>query len=203
MVNETEKPFAPACERNQQVILDVMRKFITADCKNLLEIGSGTGQHAVYMAARLPQLTWHTSDVIDTHQGIKRWLGEAKLSNVSGPLAYEVGVDGWPEVDADVVFTANTLHIISLDLVTELLHDIGENLKKGGRLMIYGPFKYQGQYTSSSNADFDQWLKDIDPKRGIRDFEFIKNELKSHRIKLIDDIDMPANNQLLIFGKYD
>lgn len=203
MGKDTEKPFAPACERNQQVILEVLNKHLTADCKNILEIGSGTGQHAVYMAAKLPQINWFTSDVRINHDGINQWLNESQLDNVSKPFAYEVGVDVWPNVDADVVFTANTLHIISLDLVTKLIDDIGKNLTKGARLMIYGPFKYQGEYTSTSNADFDQWLKDIDERRGIRDFEFIQDSLRRQKFLLIDDIKMPANNQFLIFEKHD
>ena len=166
----TEKPFAPSCERNQAVILKTMQPFIRSDDKQLLEVGSGTGQHAVFLATHLPQLNWQTSDLVANHAGIRMWLDESKLSNVLPPLPYEIGQDNWP-APADVVFTANTLHIMAEALVSRLIQDLGANLISGNRVIIYGPFKYQKQFTSTSNADFDLWLKQQDPVSGIRDFE--------------------------------
>ena len=203
MNKKTEKPFAPACERNQQVILDVLRQYLRSEDKKVLEVGSGTGQHAVFMAKHLPEIQWQPSDVAANHEGINLWRQEAGLSNVAKPLAYEIGKDHWPKVSADVVFTANTLHIMPLQLVDVFLSAVGENLQPGGRLMIYGPFKYNGEFTTDSNAEFDLWLKGIDSKRGIRDFEHICGILKRYNIHNIADISMPANNQFLLFEKHD
>lgn len=203
MTDQIEKPFAPSCERNQQVILEVIEKHLRPKDKMILEVGTGTGQHAVYMAKHLPNILWQPTDVVSNHEGIKQWLQEAGLENIKQPMAYEVGIDNWPGLQADVVFTANTLHIMSLELVDVFLNDVGQHLKVGGRLMIYGPFKYQGEFTTQSNEDFDLWLKNIDTERGIRDFEHICKVLKGYNIVNVADISMPANNQFLIFEKHD
>ena len=123
------------------------------------------------------------------------------MSHVLSPLEYQIGMHSFPSVAADVVFSANTLHIISETLVEKLISDLGESLKEGARALFYGPFKYKGEFTSESNADFEIWLKEIDPLRGIRDFEHINDLMRSQGFKFIDDIKMPANNQLLIFEK--
>ncbi|MCB1582296.1 MAG: DUF938 domain-containing protein [Xanthomonadales bacterium] len=203
MIKKTEKPFAPACERNQQVILEVIKQYLRSEDKKILEVGSGTGQHAVYMAKHLPHVLWQPSDVLANHQGINLWRQEAGLNNVAEPLVYEIGKNHLPEAQADVIFTANTLHIMSLKLVNVFLKEVGENLKPGGRLLIYGPFKYKGQFTTDSNAEFDLWLKNIDSNRGIRDYEHICEKLKGYNIHNIADISMPANNQFLLFEKHD
>lgn len=198
-----KKPFAPSCERNQQVILEVLEKYLRPEDKTVLEVGSGSGQHAVFMARHLPNILWQPTDVVANHEGIKMWLREAGLKNIQPPLVYEVGKNDWPDFKADVVFTANTLHIMSLELVDVFLQDVGQYLKVDGRLMIYGPFKYQGEYTTQSNADFDVWLKNIEPERGIRDFEHISALLQRYNINHVADISMPANNQFLVFEKHD
>ncbi len=203
MTDQFEKPFAPSCERNQQVILEVIEKYLRPDDKTVLEVGSGTGQHAVYMGKHLPGVLWQPTDVASNHEGIKLWMQEARLENIQQPLVYEVGINDWPDFKADVVFTANTLHIMSLELVEIFLNDVGQHLKVGGRLMIYGPFKYRGEFTTQSNADFELWLKNIDEKRGIRDFEHICEQLNGYNITNVADISMPANNQFLVFEKHD
>lgn len=200
-MSKIEKPFAPACERNQEVILQVLKMNLRTDDKNILEIGSGTGQHAVYMGKHLSGITWQTADVKDNHDGINMWLNEADLENVLPPIDYQIGHSQWPAVVADVVFSANVLHIISEELVERFIKDLGDNLQKGNRVMFYGPFKYNGQFTSESNADFQVWLKEIDSRRGIRDFEKVNELLGQQNITLIEDVTMPANNQLLIFEK--
>ncbi len=195
------KPVAPACERNQAVILEQLKQQLRAEDRLILEIGSGTGQHAVYFGEHLKHITWQTSDVQSNHPGIQMWLDEAELSNVLSPLGYEIGQTEWPNCQADVIFSANVLHIISMEMVKQFMRDLGENLRPGNRVMFYGPFKYRDEYTSESNADFDLWLKDKDPKRGIRDFEHIEQMMQQQGFTLVQDIAMPANNQLLIFEK--
>jgi cyclopropane fatty-acyl-phospholipid synthase-like methyltransferase len=196
-----QKPFSPSCERNQQVILDILKDQIRDNDKHLLEIGSGTGQHAVFMAAQLPSIQWYTSDMLQNHQGIKSWLQDAKTDNIHSPLEYQAGLTGLPMVNCDIVYTANTLHIMSWQNVKVLIRQLGENLKPKSKVIIYGPFNYNGQYTSSSNADFDLSLKERNTESAIRDFEAINKSMQQAQLKLMDDIEMPANNRLLIFLK--
>ncbi len=196
-----EKPFSPSCERNQIVLLEVLQTQLRTGGRQVLEIGSGTGQHAVFFAQHLPAITWQTSDIKKNHSGIQMWLDEADLDNVLAPIEYQIGKSQWPAVEIDLVFSANTLHIMAFDLVKILIKDMGQNLKKGNRVMFYGPFKYQGEFTSESNAEFELWLKDIDPLRGIRDFEVIDQLMNQQGFILLNDINMPANNQLIIFER--
>ncbi len=196
-----EKPCSPSSERNQGAILAQLKEHLRPSDQYILEVGSGTGQHAVFFGQHLPDVIWQTSDVEDNHAGINMWLREYDLAHVLSPLVYQIGASQWPNCEADVVFSANTLHIISMRLVKHLIQDLGAHLNPGSRVFFYGPFKYQGQFTSESNAEFEQWLKDIDPARGIRDFEVIESLMKQQQFTLYQDIPMPANNQLLIFEK--
>lgn len=193
------KPIAPSCERNQQVILDVLKSVITLNDKHLLEIGSGTGQHAVFMASNFPQLQWHTADLEDTHNGMQMWLDEAQLSNIVAPVVFKAGTSEFPNVDADVVYTANTLHIMSWENVQCLIQQLGSALSKGAKVLIYGPFNYAGEYTSESNAKFDVWLKQQEPHQGIRDFEKVVDLMLQAGLDLHNDIEMPSNNRILYF----
>ncbi|MBL4661582.1 MAG: DUF938 domain-containing protein, partial [Alcanivoracaceae bacterium] len=147
-----EKPFAPSCQRNQQVILDVLKRIIKSEHRHLLEIGSGTGQHAVYMAPHFSQLKWHTSDLLENHAGIKMWLEESASHNILLPIEFESGVSDFPIIDVDIVCTTNTLHIMSWENVKTLIKQLGIHLKSGAQIVIYGPFNYKGQFTSDSNA---------------------------------------------------
>ena len=201
LLKDQNKPFAPACERNQEVILEVLQDHLRPTDRRLFEIGSGTGQHAVFMAARLPQLQWLTSDRPEQHEGIQAWLDEAALDNVQSPVNYQVGLHPWPVTAVDVVLSVNTLHIMPESLVETLIKDLGNNLKAAARVLFYGPFKYQGQFTTPTNAEFDDWLKAADPQRGIRDFEWVCELMQSAGFVLMKDQAMPANNQMLIFEK--
>ena len=196
-----QKPFSPSCERNQQVIFDVLKKQICSTDRCLLEIGSGTGQHAVFMAEKLQQIQWHTADLTGNHQGIQMWIDEAMLENIKSPLEYQAGLSPFPQVDADIVFTANTLHIMSWENVKVMIQQLGESLKPRAKLIIYGPFNYKGKFTSPSNADFDIWLKQQGEHRGIRDFEKVVQQMLLNKIELLEDISMPANNRILIFKR--
>ncbi len=197
------KPFSQACENNKKPILDILTN-VFSKTKHVLEIGSGTGQHAVFFGQHLPQLIWQTSDLLINHQGINWWLDESICTNVEKPIIYDLDKD-WPVVKnklkIDGIYTANTLHIISWELVIKFFDSLSKNLTADAMVCIYGPFNYQGQYTSESNANFDIWLKDRDINSGIRDIEAILLLANSVGLHLIDDHKMPANNRLLVFSK--
>ena len=201
MTTQEDKPFAPSAQRNQQVIGDVLSMVVEDKAMTVLEMGSGTGQHAVYFARRFPQLTWHPADLAEQLPGIQKWLDDANLPNLKAPHRHEVGADDWPAVQADLVFTANTLHIMPIGLVARWVEGLGRHLSGGAMVMIYGPFKYQGDFTTESNAEFDQWLKAADPARGIRDYEQLNHWLNQAGLELVVDISMPANNQLLLYQR--
>ncbi len=194
------KPFSEACERNQEPILDVLRQ-VFADRRRVLEIGSGTGQHAVFFGAGLPQLTWQTSDVPDNHPGILAWLEQACLPNVLPPLALDINSADWPRQQFDAVFSANTLHIVAWPEVERMFAGIARVLPRGGVLAIYGPFNYGGRYTTDSNARFDEWLKARDAASGIRAFENVDALARSYGFELERDFAMPANNRTLVWRR--
>lgn len=194
-----EKPFSDACENNKGPILEVLREAFS-DRSAVLEIGSGTGQHAVHFAADLSHLRWQTSDLPEHHAGIHLWLQEARLPNLQPPLALDVTQPQWP-AGFDAVFTANTTHIMPWEAVVAMFDRIGQLLPPGGRFCQYGPFNYGGQYTSASNARFDLWLKQVDPARGIRDFEAIEALARQAGLILEEDHALPANNRLLHWCK--
>ena len=194
------KPYSEASENNREPILVVLREAF-AQVASVLEIGSGTGQHAVHFAQHMPHLTWQTSDLPMHHSGIQAWLDEALLSNVRSPIALDVNHTPWPIAPVDGVFTANTLHIISWPEVACLLEGVGQVLRSGGALCIYGPFNYGGQFTSESNARFDLWLKARDPLSGVRDFEAVCEIAEKHGLALQQDHAMPVNNRTLVFHK--
>ncbi len=193
------KPFSPACERNQDAILAVLRMHF-ADRTHALEIGSGTGQHAVHFARALPQLTWQTSDVPANLPGIRQWLAEAQLPNTPAPLAFDI--NGAPPAGGyDAAFSANTLHIMGWDEVQRLFVLLPSLLEPGGLLTVYGPFNYGGAFTSASNAAFDASLRQADPQRGIRDFEAVDALAGAAGFTLVDDRAMPANNRCLTWRR--
>jgi len=194
------KPFAESCEQNQEPILDVLREQF-ADTKTVLEIGSGTGQHAVYFARHLPYLHWQTSDMPEYHVGIQQWIDEAGLKNIAPPIELDVSQSIWPALEVEAVFSANTVHIMAWHCVEKMFAGVAEILKTQGLLCLYGPFNYDGQYTSKSNEKFDQWLKARDPQSGIRDFEKLVELGRQYGLRLVHDYEMPANNRILIWQK--
>lgn len=171
------------------------------DARSLLEIGSGTGQHATYFAPKFPQLLWHTSDLVENHPGIQMWLDDCPASNLRGPLTLNVAEQPWPLLDVDVVFTANTLHIMSWEDAQSCIRGAARSLLPRGKLMVYGPFNYAGAYTSDSNARFDDWLKARNCASGIRDFEAVCDCAADSGLTLLEDSAMPANNRCLVFQK--
>lgn len=195
------KPFSPACERNRIPILKVMQEIVTSNDQRLLEVGSGTGQHAVYLAPHFPHMIWVTSDVKENHYGIQLWLEESGAPNIIGPGEFQVGEDSFPNGNFDIVFTANTFHIMHWYQCEELMDMLGKNLSAGAKVLIYGPFKYNGKFTSPSNEEFDASLKQRDPLMGIRDFEEVVRYMEKRAFALLKDNEMPANNRLLVFEK--
>jgi len=196
----TGKPYSESCEQNREPILDVLRE-VFADRTYVLEIGSGTGQHAVYFGAELPHLRWQTADLPLHHPGIRLWLDEAALPNVLPPIALDVNQKSWHGGRFDAVFSANTLHIMSWIEVERFFAGIGEVLETGGVLAVYGPFNYNGTFTSESNARFDVWLKSRNPASGVRDFEAVDALARARGLMLQQDIAMPANNRTLIWRR--
>jgi cyclopropane fatty-acyl-phospholipid synthase-like methyltransferase len=193
------KPHAPACDRNREPILAVLRRHFT-DRRRVLEIGSGTGQHAVHFAAALPDLSWQTSDIEENLPGIRLWLEEVRLANLPAPLSLDVN-GAWPQRGYDAVFSANTLHIMSWSDVRALFEHLQPVLESDACVAIYGPFNYAGRFTSPSNADFDAWLKQRSPLMGIRDFEAVDALAQSIGLRLIEDCAMPANNRTLVWRR--
>ncbi|MAE40648.1 DUF938 domain-containing protein [uncultured Psychrobacter sp.] len=197
-------PFSQACENNKAPILNVLQKELQ-EHTHVLEVGSGTGQHSVYFAPRLPHLQWQTSDVTDNHQVIQAWHDAYPASNLYAPLAFNLLTDSIPKTNTgepyDAIFTANTLHIIAWPLVERLFELVGEALPLDGKLIVYGPFNENGRYTSASNQQFDSTLRQRDPNSGIRHKEDIIALAKQHNLELSCEYQMPANNQILVFQK--
>ena len=196
----TKKPFSPASARNREPILAALRSLLQ-DCSSVLEIGSGTGQHAVHFGAALPALRWQTSDLPANHDGIRAWLDEAALPNVLPPIALDAGSDQWPPGPFDAVYTANTSHIMSWPEVQGMFRGIGRVLAPGGLLCIYGPFNRGGQFTAPSNAQFDASLKAQAPHMGLRNLEDMVELARAQQLTLVADMPLPANNNLLVWQR--
>jgi cyclopropane fatty-acyl-phospholipid synthase-like methyltransferase len=194
-----DKPFSPACERNREPILEVLRQYF-ADRRHVLEIGSGTGQHAVHFAAALPRLTWQSSDRAENLPGIRAWLDEAALPNTPEPLALDVG-GRWPGGPFDAIFSANTLHIMAWPEVRHFFAHLTGVASDDAILVIYGPFNYHGRYSSDSNATFDQWLHDRGAHMAIRDAADVDALAMTAGFSLVDDRAMPANNRCRVWRR--
>lgn len=196
----SERPDAPAARRNRGPILTVLEQEF-ADSRHVLEIGSGTGQHAVYFGEHLPHLTWQTSDVAGSHDGINAWIGHAGLANVLPPVALDVETDADPEGEFDAVFSANTAHIMNPDAVRRMFDLTGRLLPEGGAFCLYGPFRLDGDFTSDSNAEFDGSLKARNRSMGIRDLEWLDELANTAGLRRRALIAMPANNFVAVWRK--
>lgn len=194
------KPYAESCDINKDPILDVLRD-VFADRHKVLELASGTGQHAVHFGKALPHLSWQTSELAENHAGIQAWLDEAKLPNVLAPVHIDANDAHWPVARFDAIFNANTVHILSWPEVVKLFSGIGRVLEPGGILCLYGPFNYNGKFTSDSNARFDVWLKTRNPLSGVRDFEALDTLAAAQGLTLLKDFEMPINNRTLVWKR--
>jgi hypothetical protein len=198
-------PLSEACERNKGPILEVLRPAL-ASSRHVLEIGSGTGQHAVHFSAHLPHLTWQPTDTVEYLPILRHRLQLEHPANLLPALELDVRARLWRVGPFDAIFTANTLHIMDWGAVEELFHGIGRVFgtappvpSRPQVLCVYGPFRYGGRYTSDSNVAFDRFLQDRDPRSGIRDFAAVDGLARSQGLRLQADHAMPANNQLLVW----
>lgn len=195
-----KKVFSPSVARNRDPILAVLSLYLGKDDR-VLEIGSGTGEHAIHFAGALKDLHWITSDVEENHSMITEWLKSAQLKNLHGPELLKIGKNDFPERPFTHVFTANTLHIMSWKECKSLFKLVGKRLREGSLVFFYGPFNYGGRYTSPGNEEFDNSLKRRGSGSGLRDFEDVLNSMLKAGFKLLKDHEMPANNRLLIFER--
>ncbi len=195
----TELPYSEACERNQAPILEVLlREFPEQGI--VLEIGSGTGQHLAYFAPRRPALVWQPSDLAENLDGISARITQLDEANILPAIQLDV-LKSWPSKIFDAVFSSNTSHIMSWEVVCALFAGVGEHLAGGGVFCLYGPFNEDGRYTSVSNAEFDRQLRLRDPSMGLRDISALDSLARSHQMELEKRYRMPANNQLLTFRR--
>lgn len=194
------KPFSQACENNKAPILSVLER-VFSGAKHVLEIGSGTGQHAVHFAEHLSHLRWQCSDRAPYIPGIEAWLAEFPRDNLPPCLTLDAIDEKWPSGDFDAAFSANTAHIMSWDMVVRTFEKVGACLQTYGTYALYGPFNYGGLFTSESNFHFDAMLRGKDPQQGIRDFEKVNALAQKAGLKLLEDNTMPANNRLLVWEK--
>ena len=195
------KPYSESCDQNREAIEAVLTRFIE-DGRRLLEVGSGTGQHAVYFGRRFPSLSWQTSDLPEYHHGIQAWIDDSGLDNVLSPLILDVS-GPWPKQRYDLIFSANTMHIMSESEVDAFLSHAPGCMESDAWLLVYGPFNYGGRYTSPSNARFDSWLKQRDPASGIKNFDWLRDRAEAYGLECAHDFAMPANNRILAWRPRD
>jgi cyclopropane fatty-acyl-phospholipid synthase-like methyltransferase len=198
------KPISEACLRNRGPIAEALKERLPSMAR-LLEIGSGTGQHAVFCAQALPHIKWQTSDLLGNHEGMLQWIEDAGLDNVLPPLELDVDktLPDFNGMSIDHVFTANTLHYIAWGSVVNMFAKVSALLPKKGLFVIYGPVNVEGQFTSEGNAGLDEWLTTcVNPLAGIKDIADIKQLAKDQGLTLIDNLAMPANNRLLVLQKH-
>lgn len=200
----TDLPFSQAAENNKQPILEVLLPLLAgpgSPVRHVLEIGSGTGQHAVHFARHLPQLTWQPSERAENLAALGRRLAAEAPVNVAPALKLDIADDPWPLATTDAVYAANVVHIVSWPLVETLFARLDAVLAPAGRLILYGAYKYGGRFTTPSNERFDGWLKERDPLSGVRDFEAVDALARAIGLALLADHAMPANNQCLVWQR--
>lgn len=195
-----QRPYSQACANNQQPILQILAE-VLAGVGEVLELGSGTGQHARFFAEQLPHLIWQPSDLAENLPGVRQWCEDYSGANLAAPQTLDVRQRPWPLRIGDAIFTANSLHIMAWSAVESLFEWLGEHAPTGNLLVMYGPFNYGGEYTSDSNARFDQWLAQQSPDSAIRDFEAVDGLARNAGYCLQEDYAMPANNRLLFWQK--
>lgn len=193
-------PYSPACERNKDPILRVLRNWLPGT-GTVLEIGSGTGQHIVHFAHQLPGMTWQPSDLAANLPGLKARLAQAGGINILAPIELDVSADQWPAGPFAAAYSANTAHIMPWFQVQRMLAGVARVLAPGGYFFLYGPFHEAGRHTAPSNEAFDLCLRAEDPAQGVRDSLEVRKSAAECDLVFEADIEMPANNQILIFGQ--
>ncbi len=201
------RPYAESADQNKRVIAEVLEKlFVTPG--NVLEIGAGTGQHALYFASLFPHLYWTPSDVSSQIRMLDQGIVDSGFANVSVSLTLDVDVVAklvksmqTLSEQYDYIYTANTLHIMSWASCINLLSLVSSVLPSGGIMVSYGPYNVDGKFTSDSNARFEQWLKQRNPVSGIRDIADLRREGLERHLEIKQVIEMPANNKILVWSK--
>lgn len=194
------KPFAPSSARNAKSIAGVLSHELR-HCHSVLEIGSGTGQHAVGFARALVHLTWQTSDLHPSHAGILQWIRESKLPNVRDPLVLDVLTDTLTPGAYDAVFSANTAHIMSYAAACRMFDLVGNTLTERGVFCLYGPFSRSGEFSTASNAEFDASLRARNAAMGVRDLDDLDARAAQNGMTLARVYAMPPNNLLVTWHK--
>lgn len=194
------KHFAPACERNKDLILEILRQILGQDSL-VLEIGSGTGQHVGYFAYHLPYIRWQPSDLSDRLDSIRAYRNDLGLANFLEPFGLDLLHPRWPIDHADAVVCINTIHIVPWRAVENLMSGVAALLPMGGLLYVYGPYRYSDRPLEPSNEDFDRWLRARDHQSGVRDFDAVDGLARQHGLTLVDDRPMPANNRSIWWSK--
>ena len=197
---QDRKQFAPACERNRSYILEVLKEWLPQNGK-LLEVGSGTGQHAAWFAPEFPGLLWQSTDTKENLPSIRAWCSEAAVPNLGEPFTLDLFFHEWPSQQYDAIVCINTIHIVAWPLVQNLFAGAGRSLKTGGIFYAYGPYRYRNRPLEPSNENFDQWLKQRDPVSGIRELETVNELAASHGLEFVEDRAMPANNRSICWRK--
>jgi len=195
-----DKPYAESAERNAEPVLEILRHEFR-DCADILEIGSGTGQHAVRFAAELDYLQWQTSDLEENHEGIRAWIADAGLPNVRMPLSLDVTTADVPPAAFDAVYSSNTAHIMSFDAVVEMFALVGKVLRPAGVFCLYGPFSREGRFNTASNAAFDASLRARNPAMGIRDLDELDDVGARHGLRRVSIYAVPSNNLVTVWQK--
>ena len=193
-------PYSSAAERNRQPILDHLQGLIPEHA-SVLEIGSGTGQHAVFFTRKMPGLLWQPSDREENLEALEARFAAQGNDSILPPIQLDVLLDAWPDYCYDAAFSANTAHIMPWDAVVAMLAGVASHLESGARFCLYGPFNVNNCFTSQSNAQFDAQLRAGDSKMGIRDTAMIESLAGLHLMPLEQKIAMPANNFILVFKK--
>ena len=191
-------PFSQACENNQEPIRQILMPYLSSR-DHLLELGSGTGQHGAYITRKHPELEWYPSDRAENLDGIAAWVNYSNNKNFHPPIELDINAPHWPHDPVEIVFSANTAHIMHWHEVCKMFSFVAQVLKPQGYFLLYGPFNYRGKFTSESNAYFNDSLQSQAPHRAIRDFEKLDALAQAQDLKLINDHDMPANNRLLVW----
>ena len=195
------KGFSSAADNNKSPILSVLTTYL-ADGDRVFEVGSGSGQHAIYMAASLPNIQWIASERAHTFPLLSENLNDYATPNIAEPTVLDLAEAAEPNnLGVQCIYAANVVHIVSEPLVVNLMNWAGSALDETGFLILYGPYRYKNEFTTVSNQNFDRWLKDRDPQSGVRDFEWVSALALNAGLSLVEDRSMPANNQCLVFQK--
>lgn len=196
-----ELPFSEAADRNKEPILEVLKKVIRPDDTHLLEVGAGTGQHAVYLAPHFPTMEWAPTEVSENLPMLRERIKQSGIPNIKTPFRLKIGEDDFPIRTFNVILTINTFHIMSWKECKTFIKLISARLEEGDKVMIYGPFNYNGKFTAPSNEEFDKSLREQNPQSGIRAFEDVLAAMFKNGFEMIKDYEMPANNRLLLFRR--